>query len=338
MAGFLTLQRMKNTQLKLKLVFFTTFLLISGLLHAQGYSEIDTAIKSYPKSFSSTAKLAARINEEFKSEEEKVRAIYTWIALNVRYDLKFYKAQINNPGIAYSYSSEADRVAKEQEFRQNLADKTLKTRKGVCQGYAALFHSLCDLTNIKVMDISGTSKNHPSNIGKLPKINDHVWNVVKIGASWKFIDVTWGSGALSSQTGSFVPEFNGAYFFTSPELFFLNHFPEDKRMLMVAKTEQDFADLPLYYGQYLKANYEIVRPETGIFFTSKSKIIPFKIIDLPENESVFYVFSSDNKVSKVAIKRQGIVSEFEIPLTNRNKGYLTLFINNQSVVSYKIQR
>ena len=312
------------------------FLVTTNSVYSQSYTKVDDVIKSYPKSFSSPENLAAQINQDFKAEDEKARAIFTWIALNIRYDLNEYKSRRNDPAIAFSYRTEEEKNSKLQKFRVDLAKQTLGSKKGVCQGYAALFHTLCDLTGLKSMEILGTSKSHPTAIGKLPTASDHAWNAVKIGDKWKFIDVTWASGAVSNQTGKFVSKFNDAYFFTAPDIFFLNHFPDDVRFLQTNKTAADFANLPLYYGSYLQATYEIVKPLNGVIKTLKSNIIAFKILDLPETNKLSYVFSSENKLNLVLPRRKANVSEFEIKIPNRSKGYLTICVNNRSVVTYKL--
>ena len=312
------------------------FLLVGVTAFSQQYSKIDTAVKNYPESFSTPEKLAEKINQDFKTDEEKARAIFDWIAYNVRYDLSAYR-DIANGQVAYSWKSEEERIQKEFKFRRDLAAKTLKSKKGVCQGYTALFHTLCDLTGLKCIDIIGTSKTNPAHIGKLPKASDHVWNSVKIGNAWKFIDVTWASGAIDTQSGKFVADFNDGYFFTAPEVFFLNHFPDDKKMLMLDKSEKDFAELPLYYGGYIKANYEIASPENGII-SANSDAIPFSVIDLPVNSNVSYVFSGDNTIRPTVVRRQGNISVFDVAMNNRSRGYLTIYVDNKSIVTYKIQR
>jgi len=319
--------------------FLTTIviLLVVNLIYSQDYTKVDVIVKTYPASFSSVEKLAEAINKDFSKDDEKARAIFTWIALNVKYDLTAYNTIKNGSGgVAYSYRNEQEKLAKELQFRQDLANRALKSKKGVCQHYSALFHVLCDLTGIKCLDIPGSSKTSLTHIGKLPVSSDHMWNAVKIGDSWKFIDVTWASGSVDGKTGRFVSKFNDGYFFTSPDLFFLNHFPDDKRMLMIEKTEQDFAQLPLYYGEYVRSGYEFTSPENGIL--SKDGTIPFQITDLPLTAVIAYAFSSENLIKPVAISRKGNVSEFEIPMDSKSRGYLTIFINNKSIASYKIAR
>ena len=313
------------------------FWVTTNAVYCQSYTKVDNVIQNYSKLYSSAENLAAQINQDFKNEDEKARAIFTWIALNIKYDLNKYKSQRNNPATAFSYRTEEEKNFKLQKFRIDLANETLRSKKGVCQGYAALFHTLCDLTGLKSMDITGTSKSHPTAIGKLPTESDHAWNAVKIGDNWKFIDVTWASGAVSNQTGKFVSKFNDAYFFTAPDIFFLNHFPDDVRFLQTNKTAADFADLPLYYGGYLQAPYEIISPLNGVIKTPKSNTIAFRILDLPETNKVSYVFSSENKLNLVLPIRKANISEFEIKVTNRRKGYLTIYVNNQSIVTYKLE-
>ncbi|SCY79750.1 Transglutaminase-like superfamily protein [Flavobacterium caeni] len=310
-------------------------LLVSVSAWAQDYARVDNLVKTYPKSFSNPKKLAAQINQDFTTETDKVRAAYTWIALNINYDLKAY--QSGESMVAYTYSSPADRLAKEQAYRGKIGAKTLRTKKGVCQDYSALFHLVCDDIGVKCIDIMGTSKAHPAQIGKLPKASDHQWNAVKVGDNWKLIDVTWASGSVDTQTGKFVTDFNPAYFFTDPNVFFLNHFPDDKRLLMIDKTEQDFAALPLYYGPYIKSNYEFASPEFGIILIAKTSVIPFQIIDFPGGR-ISYAFTSEGRVRDIDPVKKGNATEFSIALNARSRGYLTIYVDQMAVVTYKIER
>jgi len=312
------------------------FLFLSnGTAFSQKYSEIDQRVKSYPKSFSSVKKFAEKINADFNTDEAKARAIFTWIALNTRYDLK---ASQSGAMITYRYTSDDDQLRQVQKIRENFAEKTLRTGKGVCQDYSSLFHVVSELAGLKCIDIVGTSKAQPSHIGKLPHVGDHEWNAVKIANQWKLIDVTWASGSVSAETGKFVPEFNDAYFFTAPEVFFLNHFPDDKRFLMTDKSAADFAELPLYYGPYIKSDYEIAAPEKGVISGSKATSISFRIIDFPISSKISYAFTSEGRGYNLQVRKNGNISEFEIPLNARSRGFLTVFADNNAIATYKIIR
>jgi len=327
---------MKKNFLKFPFLFSIFFLAFTNVTLAQDYSKVDNTVNLYQKSYSNPEKLAEQINTDFTSETDKARAIFTWIGSNIKYDLREFNSGGN--AIAFSYSSEDEKIRKEMKFRYDLANKTLRTKKGVCQGYTALFHVLCDLTKIKCIDIPGTSKTHLAHIGKLPMASDHVWNAVKIGDDWKLIDVTWASGAVNTQSGKFIPQFNDAYFFASPEIMFLNHFPDDRRLLMIDKSPEEFADLPLFYGDYIKSNYEIVFPNEGILNLGKANVIPFKISNFPTNQQISYVFTGEGLVKLAEVKTDENGTAFDVRLDAKSKGYLTIYANNKSIVSYKIQR
>ncbi len=314
------------------------FLISANSLFSQDYSKVDETVKTYPESFTSLEKLAERINKDFTKDDEKARAIYAWMAFHIKYDLAAAKNIAATKQVAFSFKTEEEKIQKQQQFRQDMALKTLRTKKGVCQNYAALFHGLCDLTGLKCLDIPGTSKVHPAHIGKLPKMSDHMWNAVKIGDKWKLVDVTWGAGSVDGKTGKFVQKYNDGYFLTDPGVFYLNHFPDDKNLLMINKTEEDWAQLPLYYGEYIKAPYQFTSPDTGVFTDRKVNVIPFEIIDLPETDKVAYVFSSENIFKEINVKREGNVSKFDIVMDERSRGFLTIFINNKSVATYKLAR
>jgi len=324
---------MKRTNLPKLFVLF--FILMTGTVFSQ-YSKIDALVKTYPKSFSNPAQLAARINQDFNTEDAKARAIFTWIALNTTYDLRAAKA--GSGMIAYTYANEAEKLRKEQQFREKFAQKALRSGKGICQDYSALFHTLCDLTGLQCLDIVGTSKSHPMHIGKLPRVSDHEWNAVKVDGRWKLVDVTWASGSVNTQTGKFLPEFNGGYFGTAPEVFFLNHFPDDKRFLMIDKSEADFADLPLFYGPYIKSDYEISSPDKGVLILPKSNEISFTIIDFPAQSKISYVFTNEGKAYDASIKKYGNLSEFKVLANNRSRGFLTIFADRNAIATYKIER
>ena len=73
-----------------KIIFTILFsLFFLNLSLAQKYNAIDSIVLKYPD-FGSTEKLAERIQKDFISEHDKARAIYSWIALNLNYDVKTY--------------------------------------------------------------------------------------------------------------------------------------------------------------------------------------------------------------------------------------------------------
>jgi transglutaminase/protease-like cytokinesis protein 3 len=306
--------------------------LVSTFSYSQ-YENVDAIVKEYPRSFSNPQKLADKINADFSKPDEKARAIFTWIGSNVKYDMKAYY-KISNNAIAYSYTTQEDKMEKDREFRLKLVNNTLRSGKAVCEGYSSLFTELCSLTGLESVIITGTSKSHYSQIGKLPTASDHAWNAVKIDGKWKLVDATWGAGIVDSETKKFRPYFNDSYFFTDPEKFFLNHYPDDEKWLMTDKSAEDFAALPFYYPQYLKSNY-IINADLGFISFPKNVAVKFNIRNLQDSDRLYYITSRNNILDKLNVDSD---NNFVIYPSPKLSGYLTIFVNEKPLVSYKIVR
>ena len=325
---------MKNLLSTFHLYLLLIFTFLPPAAFAQDFAAVDKKVNAYPKSYQHFDKLSAQINNDFTRDDEKARAAFTWIALNVQYDVNLYKSQ-QQPG-SFTFRTQEERIRKERQFDIDLALKTLRTKKAVCHGYTVLFNEIMRLSNIESVLIPGTSKTNPLHIGQLPSIPDHAWNAIKLDDEWKFVDVTWGAGAIDGSTGRFMFKYNPAFFLTDPELFFLNHFPQDKKWLLVNKTAEDFAALPLYYGDFLNANYTFLSPTTG-FLPGGQTVLKFKVENLP-NQMVTYAFSTERIVKIIQPLRNGNTATFDIPVNPRATGYLTIFVDNKSVVTYKLDR
>jgi len=312
------------------------FLFLGFSANAQDYAKVDNVVKTYPKSFSSPDKLAALIVKDFTRDDEKARAIFTWVATNVKYDYAAYG--VNERPVAYAFKTQEEKIAKQKALKEELAQKTLKSKKGVCQGYATLYAVVADKVGLKSEIIPGTSKSHPMHIGKAPGASDHAWNAVKIGGEWKLLDATWGAGTMTGAKPEFVFKFNDKYFFSDPDIFFLNHFPDDKKWLLTKKTESDFANLPLYYGNCLMNGYEFLTPNSGVLKAVAGSVITFKVKNIKPGELVHYTFSKDKVFNEVKLEKSGDITSFSIPLSSKSVGTLTVYINQKSVASYKIDK
>lgn len=293
--------------------------------NAQDYAKVDAKVKSYPKTFATTDRLASQIAADFTRQDERARAAYTWIAMNISYD-----RSPNAPGrkpIHFSAKNEGERKKKLAAIENDLASKTLLSRKGVCHGYSMLYKVVAEKLGLQSEVVYGTAKSVPSDIGKAPAKGNHAWNVVQANGQWKLVDVTWGSGGISGDLG-----YDDNYFFTTPQQFFLNHFPDDKKWLLTGKSESDFAALPLHYS----LDYEVISPTVGIIKSTGSKLIQFKIRGLKAGDDVLYQYTSGAFSHKVTPNIAGGVGEFTIVLDKSATGTLTIFANRKSVAAYKI--
>ena len=109
-----------------------------------------------------TVELADKICADCDTDEEKVKAIYTWIIHNFEYDYE------SEPLIQYF------------DVR-----KTLETRKGICYDFSHLFAALCRSQNIPCYVVDGDKRDN---------INyHHTWNRVYLGGSWWDVDTSFDS-------------------------------------------------------------------------------------------------------------------------------------------------
>ena len=303
---------------------------------SQSFEEVDAIVQEYPKSFSNPEKLAKKINEDFDSELLKARAIYTWIASNIRYDVNEYFSK--QKVYKFTYSTEEERKAIEKQLADDLARETLKKKKGVCAGYSNLFNRMCELTGLESEVIAGTSKTFPGNIGEEPGRNDHAWNAVKIDNEWYLVDATWGAGSVEYQKRKFMPKFRSIYFMTPPEKFFMNHFPENPDWLLVDKDESEFSRLPLYYPQYLETDLTIIKPGNGIISTKPGKEIEFNFQTSLEMSEMIYAFNKGKNASRIEYRKDGDSVIFTVPAPRSKSDFLTFYYKGSSLFTFKVER
>jgi transglutaminase/protease-like cytokinesis protein 3 len=162
------------------------------------FAAIDHLALLIPDSLTRTTDgIAEYINKNFKSDKEKVRAIFIWIASNIQYDI-----------FALNYS--------EQQEEKIL--KPLKTRKGICGNYTALFNDICSKCGIKSYVIEGYIK-------QTGDYSTHAWCATFIDNSWMLLDPTWASGYVNN--GKFIKKINNNYFSISPASLIKSHMPFD---------------------------------------------------------------------------------------------------------------
>ncbi len=182
------------------------------------YAAIDERALQLPDSLTRTTDAIARyITSNFTTDMDKARAIFIWIAANIQYD-------IDNMFALNFYEQKEEKIS-----------KPLKTRKGICENYAALFNDICLKSGIKSIVIEGYTKQN----GFTDYI-PHAWCAASIDSSWFLFDPTWGSGYVSG--GRFYQKINNNFFKTDPVSFISSHMPFDFlwQFLYYPVTNQEF--------------------------------------------------------------------------------------------------
>jgi hypothetical protein len=100
-------------------------LIIGFSLHSlwsQNLTGVDQLVRGYGD-FETPEKLAEQINKDFSSDLEKARAIYTWIASNIVYDLRSKR-------FTYTYRQKKEIKIKEEKRKKRVATYTFLEKKG----------------------------------------------------------------------------------------------------------------------------------------------------------------------------------------------------------------
>ncbi|MEP7164805.1 MAG: transglutaminase domain-containing protein [Ferruginibacter sp.] len=178
--------------------FLWLFLCCSSIGKGQEITELitaDTRAANIPFSEThSTASIAKFILANYETEKERLRAIYSWVTYNIKYD---------------SDSMYVINSGKDPETRITAA---LRRRKGVCENFAAIFNDIAVKCGIRSYEVPGYCKQ-----SGIVDRTAHTWCAVHLDSLWLFCDPTWDIGFSG----------NSKYFLVPPTLFIETHMPFD---------------------------------------------------------------------------------------------------------------
>ncbi len=307
------------------LVFFLLF--ANGLFSAkaQNYEQVDATIQLYPKEFDNPEQLSKFISRDFTSEEDKVRAIYTWIVNNVAYEPSEYKK------FNYNFKNFRERNQKEEATRKKIIERTLQEGIAVCEGYAMLFERLCELQGIKNYLVRGDIKASFNDIGR-PFKRTHMWNIATIDGKQYLFDPTWGAGKYN---GKFIKEPTYFYYKTPPKLFFKTHYPAmyEDALIDAVISKEVFANMPIIIPETLRRE-DVEKPLTGVISSEDDDgYIDFQIRN-SNPSSISYSFGKE-PIAISEIEKKANVITFKIPL-QLGASTLLIYFDDQPALGYKI--
>lgn len=314
--------------------FFFFFLITLQFSFGQNYTTVDRKVDSYP-SYSNTTHISNRIEKDFKTDIDKVRAAYVWVAKNIKYDLKEFYSGAKQ--ISFRYSSKEELQMKIKKRNEFLINKTLKTRKAVCEGYSQTFKKICDLLQIKCEVISGYTKTFATEIGQLPLGGRHAWNAVYINGQWKLIDTTWAAGY--SNNHKWAQQFDDYFFFTSPEDFINSHFPENTKwqLTKVNYSQKQFADFPILTPYYFKNRLQLRFPRTGKLRVGNKNYLAIRFHKKNISEDFAYAYENDIYMSTVIPELIKGETVLKIPISKKKNLALNIIVNGNVVLQYQIK-
>lgn len=317
----------------MKQLLFSFLLLITFSVTAQDFSLIRKKTDNYINIKNSEA-LAQKISTDFKSTEQQVKALFYWITHNIKYDLDSYY----NPKqkrISFKYRDEQDKLAKIKAIKSKIANETLVSKKGVCEGYAQIFSRVCSLLNIENNVIKGYVKNSSYYINKPEQTSNHAWNAVKINNEWKYFDTTWASGVVINNV--WEPSFNSYYYSFPKEKYFKTHYPEETiwQLKIGSLSKDDFYSQPIYKSAFLKTDISLISPTSGIL--PKNKTIEIKLKNITNKNTVFLGFSGDRYVTKPDnITTKNNITTIKVN-TRKNSNSLAVIVDKKIILEYLIK-
>lgn len=291
------------------------------------------------------ADLVDSLTKNYSTDLQKVRAIFSWIAEHIVYktkktvikkspmhDLKFFKP------------IDSVNVNSANEF---VAETVIRNQSGVCEGYARLFKTLCDYAGIKSVLITGYARGDMYHVG-MRFVSNHYWNAVFVDSAWHLIDVTWASGYFTYYGDEFVKHFDDFYFFTPPDLFIRDHFPDDLQWTLLPDPSEpeEFYYSPFKQRAFIKYNIIALAPSTGVLHVSVGDTIKFELHTadaVADKGKVTDTLSLDSttmeKYSSVAFLQPAITDKrirYTYIVSSENIKWLHLMYNNDVILCYKL--
>ncbi|MEO6844720.1 MAG: transglutaminase domain-containing protein [Ginsengibacter sp.] len=219
------------------LLILVCFIIYTLPINAQ-IGKIERIALNIPDSETNTTDdIAAYIKSHFNTDDEKIRAIYTWVTYNIKYD-----------------KTSVHRIILDEDQEQRVT-YALKSRRGVCENFAAIFNDICQKSGIPSFYIEGYTKQN----GSVDRTG-HVWCAAFVDNTWALYDPTWDVGYLSG--GNYVNQVGASYFKNSPGDFILSHLPFDPMF--------QFLDYQVSYKEFYNGSRPTNNPKS--YFNYKDSL------------------------------------------------------------------
>ncbi|GAC1422509.1 MAG: hypothetical protein NVS9B7_10840 [Flavisolibacter sp.] len=321
------------------LIFFLTAVSLAFGQRSVSYNAIDYRVAALEAD--SVSELAIKLTSPYGNDEEKVRAIFSWIAQHIR-----YRTRGDSYHCAKNTLTGAEAQPAWKSGDEMTADIVLKNRVAVCDGYAKLFKTLCKLSGIPCEAVTGFARgdNHRSRFS-----SNHTWNAVYVGGKWQLVDVTWGSGYLT-YGGDFVPFLDDVYFFAAPDLFIADHYPEDLRWTFLSHPVvlKEFQYSPFRPKSFIKYGIRSFFPAKGVIKASLGDTLHF-IVELEDAQRIKRVAPDpffdplDSTSFPLAANifptsLQGNQVEYSYILSEGQPEWINLILNEDEILRYRLLR
>ncbi len=309
------------------------------------FSYIDRKVRSIQGT--NPKMLAKELTASYQSDLEKVRSIFRWITENISYFRMTPPTKRQKKRLAYQLPEPEDTLAL-QPLMDRVAEKVLKERKAICEGYARLFKSLCDHAGIRAEIITGYARSEPTIVESRFRSN-HSWNAVNIEGRWYLLDVTWASGVTLFPTGEFLKYFDDYYFLTPPQKFIRHHYPDDLRWTLLEDLPlmSEFRHTPFKQRSFVKYHIVDYFPSTGVIEAAVGDTIRLAL-EIDPGERLWEI-ASDSLWDSIDLTNPhlayvkplspvpGNKFYYQFPVSSANIKWLHVMYNNDAVLRYRLK-
>lgn len=313
----------------LKKILPFLFILAGFNVFAQTKGRDFTAVDAYVKSLGpldsmSMGTINNVVSNKFTDKMDKARAIYYWIAHNIKYDIK--AARTNNT-------------------MKNTPADVLLSRKATGIGFASLFQDMCSSADIRCLTVDGFVKNNINQIDESSADINHSWAVVQLGQSpeeWFYVDPAFGSGYADAEMKVFTPYYTDAYFFTEKETFNLQHYPDNEAWKLggAPKSKKDFFEMPVIKVAAVELGLKKLSPNEGNIKAKANKAVKFSFtIKSTENITKVELGVGEKKkykLEEIQYTNSATVLSFSYKFEDANSGPVTVFVNGKEFVAYHL--
>ena len=297
---FSIMQRMLS---RLLLIPLSSLTCLFSNAQINNYAEVDSFMSAVPFQINETKDLDSLIHvieKKFSKEEEKVRAIYFWVTDNIAYDMDgLYRGKMIS-----------------------TKEEALLKKRCVCSGYADILDYSFSKMGLESAVVTGIARtlNAKMEWDVNSWMNGHAWNAVRVEGSWRLIDATWASGYAYFDV--FKKKRNDGYFFTSPHMFLLDHFPSIAKWQLMgdsAISKKQFYDQPFALFNFHKAGLLSISPSVAIVRGQPGNVIEFSFTSSKEINTVF-IGPHGGKVTTIEVFPEDGVYKFQYELKEYSQG------------------
>jgi transglutaminase/protease-like cytokinesis protein 3 len=296
-------------------------------------SHVDQVVRAFNNT--SPAILVSQITTPDQTSIQKVTSIFRWITDNISYNTRAKKRKTT---VNYEEPDDTSRVLKPLNLR--VAETVLQRRMAVCDGYARLFKTLCDLAGIPSEIIMGYARTNDDR-GRSKFKSNHTWNAVYIDSAWFLLDATWASGFTNNKGDQFTKEYDDRYFMTPPAQFILDHYPEDIEWTLLKNppAQWEFNYTPFKYAGFVKSRIDSYQPSKGIIEAAFGDSIRFEVessnvyglLSVSSTAPVDTIWSDDEPVVIGGRKKT-----YTYPITDHTAEWLYVTCNGRIILRYKL--